>query len=374
MQRTNFSNKYIFVYITVLVVVIASVLALTATLLQPKQDDNRKIEKMQDILNAVGIESSVENAISTYKQYITEEIIVNSSGDVLGSFSGDGLPSAAFSVNMKEELAKGVEGTYPVMIARIDTLYTFIFPLQGKGLWGPVWGYIALAPDMNTVVGITLDHKGETPGLGAQIATEEFQRQFKGKKIFDNRGNFVSITLVKGSGSARSEHSVDAISGGTLTSNGVSEMLFGSLRVYEQYMKKKLGDVPVKEDSVQVTDSVVDDVKPYRYYNLYDSLSAARRPLSETTVVKRVEIHKQAEETNSPSSVSKSVSTPATPAPVQENPAEAAPVETSTPAITPETKAETTKVSEPAAPESGIDMSQPDGKSTKKSKRKRDKE
>ncbi len=348
MQRTNFSNKYIFVYITVLVVVIASVLALTATLLQPKQDDNRKIEKMQGILNAVGIEASVENAISIYKQYVIEEILVNSSGEILGSFSGDEIPSAAFSANMKEELAKGVEGAYPVMIARIDTLYTCIFPLQGKGLWGPIWGYIALASDMNTVVGITLDHKGETPGLGAQ--------------------NFVSITLVKGGGTAAgAEHSVDAISGGTLTSNGVSEMLLGSLRVYEQYMKNKLGDVPVEEDSVQVADSVVVDVQPYRYYNLYDS-SYVRRPLSETTELKRVEVQKQAAETNSHAPKSASKPTP-TPAPVSEKPADAAPVEVQTPVAEPEVEAETTKVSEPVQ-ENGADMSQ-SGKSTKKPKRRR---
>ncbi|MDR2556170.1 MAG: NADH:ubiquinone reductase (Na(+)-transporting) subunit C [Bacteroidales bacterium] len=239
MQRTNFSNRYIFIYITILVVAIAAVLALAATLLQQKQEDNRKIEKMQSILRSVGIETSTEDAMSFYQKYITEES----------------------------------DGDRPVYIAQIASGNTYIFPLQGKGLWGPVWGFIALKEDMNTVVGITLDHKGETPGLGAQIATEGFQSQFKGKKIFDDKGNFMSITLVKGGVekfSGNRVHAVDAISGGTLTSNGVTEMLFSSLRVYEPFMKERL-NIVVPAADIAVEQDTVKEIAPV-YYRRRDTL------------------------------------------------------------------------------------------------------
>ncbi|MDR0763690.1 MAG: NADH:ubiquinone reductase (Na(+)-transporting) subunit C [Bacteroidales bacterium] len=234
MQKTNFSNRYIFIYITILVVIIALVLALTATLLQQRQENNRKTEKMQSILRSVGIETSTEDAMTLYQKYITEEL----------------------------------DDERSVYIANVDSGRMYIFPLQGKGLWGPVWGFIALKGDMNTVVGITLDHKGETPGLGAQIATAEFQHQFKGKKIFDDKGNFVSITLVKGGVEkflGNRIHAVDAISGGTLTSNGVTEMLFGSLRAYEPFMKKRLNSVVPVVDTVVERDTI-EKVTPVYYY------------------------------------------------------------------------------------------------------------
>ena len=244
-MKKNFSNRYIFIYITVLVIVIALVLSLAATLLQQRQDDNRKIEKMQSILRSAGIESSVENAMLLYQKYVTEELY----------------------------------DEHPVYIAQIDNGRIYIFPLRGKGLWGPVWGFIALKEDMNTVVGITLDHKGETPGLGAQITTAEFQNQFRGKKIFDDRGNFVSITLVKGGAgnfSGNRKHAVDAISGGTLTSNGVTEMLFSNLLMYEPFMKERL-DRLAAPDTVTEQDTVEEVTPAYRWYRS-DTVDKSQTP------------------------------------------------------------------------------------------------
>ena len=99
-----------------------------------------------------------------------------------------------------------------------------VIPVTGMGLWGPVWGYIALEKDMDTVAGIIMAHKGETPGLGAEIATPKYQAQFVGKKIFKG-DEFVSVKLRKG-GAQDPEHEVDAISGGTKTSDGVTAMLY----------------------------------------------------------------------------------------------------------------------------------------------------
>jgi Na+-transporting NADH:ubiquinone oxidoreductase subunit C len=269
-MKTNFSNRYIFIYITVLVIIIASVLALTATLLQQRQEDNRKMEKMQSILRATGIETSDGDIMSLYQKYITEE----------------------------------QDDDRSVYFAQVDSGRIYVFPLKGRGLWGPVWGFIALKEDMNTVVGITLDHKGETPGLGAQIATNEFQRHFKGKKIFDNKGKFTSITLVKGgvaSFSGDRSHAVDAISGGTLTSNGVAEMLFDCLRAYEPFMKGRLNyaapvldtaDTLVKqEDAVEKKVSYYRSDTSYRSWTEQTRMSQLPRVSSDTprkTYVKRV--------------------------------------------------------------------------------------
>jgi Na+-transporting NADH:ubiquinone oxidoreductase subunit C len=97
--------------------------------------------------------------------------------------------------------------------------------MYGTGLWGPIWGYVSMNDDMNTIYGATFAHQGETPGLGAEIATPGFQQQFKGKKIFDESGNLLPSRLpIKRNSSA--EHKVDAISGGTITSKGLQKMLW----------------------------------------------------------------------------------------------------------------------------------------------------
>ncbi|HRW22050.1 MAG TPA: NADH:ubiquinone reductase (Na(+)-transporting) subunit C, partial [Bacteroidales bacterium] len=115
----------------------------------------------------------------------------------------------------------------------------YIIPLSGKGLWGPIWGYIALNEDMTTVFGATFSHKSETPGLGAEIETDWYQQKFSEKKIFDENGDFVSIKVVKGGAPPDNIHGVDAISGGTITSNGLEDMLFDCLKLYEPYLNNK---------------------------------------------------------------------------------------------------------------------------------------
>jgi len=119
----------------------------------------------------------------------------------------------------------------------------YIVPLFGKGLWDDIWGYIALDSDKNTIVGATFDHKGETPGLGAEIREIWFQKQFVGKKIFDkpndfSKNNFVSVCTVKGGAKADDTHGVDAISGGTVTSNKLSIMINERIQHYLAYFNK----------------------------------------------------------------------------------------------------------------------------------------
>nr|MBP7464211.1 NADH:ubiquinone reductase (Na(+)-transporting) subunit C [Bacteroidales bacterium] len=114
----------------------------------------------------------------------------------------------------------------------------YIFPLYGKGLWGPIWGYIAVNDDMNSVYGTVFAHKGETPGLGAEIETKEYQKQFDGKTLFNSDSVFVSILVLKDGQTGAEEHSVDAISGGTITSKGLELMLSDCLKQYMNFFTK----------------------------------------------------------------------------------------------------------------------------------------
>ena len=245
-----FSNKYIFIYASVMVVVVALLLATTATLLKPAQDNNVKIEKMQQILKSANILVEPKEAIAAYEKYIIRELAVNSKGAIVAEYAsnkqlkGDIRP---FDINLKVELKKFENKGDPILPVFVfkgdkgDTLY--VLSLYGKGLWGPIWGNISLKSDKNTVAGVTFGHKGETPGLGAEISEQPFQDQFKGKQIFDENGILTSVAVVKGgvknSTTIKPIHGVDAVSGGTITSNGTNDMLKNCFHVYESFLKTK---------------------------------------------------------------------------------------------------------------------------------------
>jgi len=140
---------------------------------------------------------------------------------------------------LKNEQRKPAGEQYlPVFTASSeDGKDVIILPVEGKGLWGPIWGYVSLESDLNTIFGVTFDHKGETPGLGAEINTSDFEGMFRGKKLFDN-GDFVSVMVHKGGAEDGDVHGVDAISGGTITSNGLQNMLRDCLEKYNAYLIK----------------------------------------------------------------------------------------------------------------------------------------
>lgn len=227
-------NVYTFIYAAVMVIIVAAALAFTAIKLQPLQEKNVKVEKMQNILQSVGIESTVENADTLYNKFILKQIVVNLEGEEI---DGD-----AFTTNLKTQYK--AKEKFPVYFAKLDDgTEKTIIPLTGKGLWGPVWGYIALESDFNTIFGAVFDHKAETPGLGADINKDWFEHPFRGKTIFEG-DELISITLHKGGkGSAEligdTEHGCDAISGGTITSKAVERMLKEEwLFNYEAFLKK----------------------------------------------------------------------------------------------------------------------------------------
>lgn len=241
-----------------MVIVVAAILSFAATVLKPYQERNVRTEKIMDILKSVNIKTEKSNAEDIYNKYITEEFAIRPDGEVVSVYKtdtksfekGDVRP---FEINMKIELSKQAalksgKGTekpvFPLYVCNHDNKTYYIIPLRGKGLWGPIWGNIALKDDFKTVYGVTFGHKGETPGLGAEIASEAFQKQFRDKTIFDDSYNFTSIKVVKGGAvtlpSDEQIHGVDAISGGTITSKGVSNMLKDCLENYVPYIKQQI--------------------------------------------------------------------------------------------------------------------------------------
>lgn len=189
----QFSNKYMLLYALGLAAVVALVLTIVATSLKPRQDKNRDAETKQMILKTIGIEATRDNAAELYDKNIDSEI----------TFIAE----------------DGTEIPY----------YTFdngiVISLKGNGLWGPIWGYMAL--DHNgTVLGAVFDHQGETPGLGAEIATDKFANRFIGKQMDEHP------IVLKKNADKNNTYEVDAISGSTMTCNGVTEMLEKAFNQY----------------------------------------------------------------------------------------------------------------------------------------------
>jgi Na+-transporting NADH:ubiquinone oxidoreductase subunit C len=216
-----------------MVILVAAILASAAMALRPRQDKNVEIEKMQNILASVNIESTSETAGDIYADKIRNQYVINSKGEIVEG-------EDAFEIDLKREKAKPVEERLlPVFECETESGLKYIFPMRGAGLWGPIWGFVSLNDDMNTIYGANFDHQSETPGLGAEISTDWFQEEFKGKQIFDQSGNLISITVTKTGQEAQEEHSVDGISGGTITSKGLEQMLLEDFNSYEEFLMKK---------------------------------------------------------------------------------------------------------------------------------------
>ena len=226
----EFSNRYIFIFSAVMVIAVATLLAMAATMLQPRQQKNLEIDKKKSMLESIGVASTQLTTESLYEKYINESYVLNSKGEKV-----EGVD--AFNVVLKDEQKKPLEEQYLPVFKAVpdDGEKVIIIPVEGKGLWGPVWGYISLRSDMNTIYGATFDHKGETPGLGAEINTTPFESMFIGKKLYE-ADKFVSIGVLKGGAKDDDLHNVDAISGGTITSKGLEKMLVDCLSKYNDYL------------------------------------------------------------------------------------------------------------------------------------------
>ena len=225
------SNVYTFIFAIVMVIVVAAALAFTATTLKPLQAENVKKEKMQNILSTIGVNVSRDEAGQSFDQYVKQQLALNADGTVNEAVE-------AFGVDLMKETKKpSDEQAFPLYIAEKEGKTFYVVPLFGAGLWKEIWGYVALDSDKNTIVGASFDHAGETPGLGAEINQSWYEDQYIGKTIFDENNNFVSVTAVKGGAPQGDMHAVDAISGGTITSDGVSAMIEERLSNYIPYLK-----------------------------------------------------------------------------------------------------------------------------------------
>ncbi|TNE68609.1 MAG: NADH:ubiquinone reductase (Na(+)-transporting) subunit C [Bacteroidetes bacterium] len=229
------SNSYTLIYAAGISIITAVILAVTSEGLKPLQEANVALDKKSNILKSVRITSADRKTIEdTYSQHVTA-LVVNSAGEELSDVLAE-------DVALKDQINKPAEERLLPLyeFAGDDGKKFYIIPMRGVGLWGPIWGYLALEGDFNTVYGAFFDHKGETPGLGAEIAEKPFQDQFQGKTIMTEQNQFISVNVVKPTDkvSFGDEHRVDGISGGTITSRGTDAMLKNCIEPYLAYFEK----------------------------------------------------------------------------------------------------------------------------------------
>lgn len=226
-------NTYTILYSTILVLVVGIVLSLVYQALRPAQLDNMANDKKKQILSAIRISPTPqENVSQLYEEYITASYLVSYRGEKVENFADP------FDVDVAEQVKlPDNERLLPVFEASTPDGVKYIIPCYGAGLWGPIWGYVAFDDNGDTIYGAYFSHQGETPGLGAEIEKPAFQDQFQGKNIFTD-GAFTSIAVMKAGQHPAQGDYVQAISGGTITSQGVQKMLEGSLRPYENFFIK----------------------------------------------------------------------------------------------------------------------------------------
>lgn len=227
------SNKFIVIFASVMVIVVALILSFAHEILKGTQKQNEDMDKMSQILRSIKVNTSGNETKTAFEKFITDMYMVDSEGNIIQDTKDD-----AFSADLKTELAKkDEEKRLPVYVAQIDGETKYIMALYGAGLWGPLWGYIAINEDGNSVYGADFSHDSETPGLGAEISQSWFSDRFTGKHLFRN-GNFTSIAVVKQGKNASDKDYIDGISGGTITGRGVDEMLYNSLKGYSIFLSK----------------------------------------------------------------------------------------------------------------------------------------
>jgi len=244
-------NSYTLLFAIGMVVIVGSVLAGLFGFLNPSIKENQKKEKKQNILFAMGINKAT---ITKKESDATSFVDANDADKLFEKYVGDNQyiiegskatkTSAAFKLNVKKEGQKAKEAGYvrklPLYIGNVDGKKAYVVPLYGKGLWDAIWGYVALDADLKTVKGAFFDHKGETPGLGANIKESFFYEDFKGESIYKGT-EYKGITVAKGNNDPtnqrKEDNKVDAIAGATITGDGVTAMIKSDLKMYIPYFE-----------------------------------------------------------------------------------------------------------------------------------------
>ena len=241
-MNTN-SNVYTIIYTTIVVVVVAAVLAVAAMAFKPMQTANIKAETLSQMMVAAGLgtmdefqEIGNDNVLVRYSENISEAFTVNLDGDKVSDLKTD-KDNLELVDNFKpQDVAIKNHGEATLPVYRFKSGATVI-PIYGAGLWGPVWGYIALDTDFQTILGVYFDHSGETPGLGSKIKDDpEFQAQFIGKS-FDLANAANPFDILKGGAPEGNNHAVDAISGSTMTCRGLDTGIDLWIGAYSNYLK-----------------------------------------------------------------------------------------------------------------------------------------
>ena len=233
------SNLYQILYAAVMVLLVGTLLAFIYMALKPKQNENIANDTRKQILSALHIAAPDDSQVKeTYEKYIIQDLLVDAQGNIT-----DSTDNVAFDVPMKKNVKLPVaERKLPVMKCRMDDgSIKYVLPVYGAGLWGPIWGYVAVNEDGNTIYGANFSHEGETPGLGARITEQSFQDLFKDKHLFVD-GQFKSVAVLKkGQKTTDGAEQIDALTGATITSRGVSDMMADCLAPYEAFLKRLQG-------------------------------------------------------------------------------------------------------------------------------------
>lgn len=244
MSKRTDSNGYTMMFAVIMVFVVGSLLAFLASSLKPAIKENERIEKQQNILYAMGVnenDASNANFVSTtvagaeFKKYIKKQLVLE--GNKV-SESQD-----AYLIDVKKQQANAKDGKVrklPLFVGEKEGKTFYVAPIRGKGLWDAIWGYVSMDENM-VVQGAYFDHKGETPGLGANIKQRYFMDDFIGEHLMTDAGVFKGITVKKGNNDAvnedKTDYEVDAIAGATITGDGVSAMIKKDLSLYVPYFK-----------------------------------------------------------------------------------------------------------------------------------------
>ncbi len=244
MAKNTESNIYTVLFAIGMVLIVGTLLAFVATSLEEKISENKRIEKQQNILYAMGINDNDETSVefvskkvvgAEFSKYITKQLVITGTEAV--------EDNNAYLIDIKKEESDAKNPNYkrrlPLFIGEKDGETLYIVPVRGKGLWDAIWGYVAL-DDQLVVQGVYFDHAGETPGLGANIKERFFMDDFKGEHILDG-DTFKGITASKSNADPKNlnktDFEVDAIAGATITGNGLSAMLKKDLAMYIPYLK-----------------------------------------------------------------------------------------------------------------------------------------
>ncbi|CAM1365697.1 Na(+)-translocating NADH-quinone reductase subunit C [Tenacibaculum sediminilitoris] len=243
MSKKTDSNLYTVLFAIGMVLVVGALLAFTASSLRPTIDANKRIEKQQNILYAMGVNENDETSVEfvskdkvadEFAKYIKKQLVIE--GD---NVSED---AKAYLIDVKKQQTAAKDGKtrkLPLFVGEKEGKTFYIAPIRGKGLWDAIWGYVAM--DKNMVVqGAFFDHKGETPGLGANIKQRYFMDDFIGEDLMNN-GSFKGIAVSKSNNDPKNEdkndNEVDAIAGATITGDGVAAMIKSELGLYVPYFK-----------------------------------------------------------------------------------------------------------------------------------------